>query len=76
MSAERDSISSLLNTSVSDAKISLECGIDRKPGDSARIAIALLEALKGQAGQQSRRKMAASVVRKGLKILENGESDS
>ena len=63
-------ISSLINTSVTDAKISLEGGIERIPAEVARTAVALLEALKGKEVQASRRKMAAAVARKAIKELE------
>lgn len=64
------SINSLINTSASDAKVSLECGLGSDPIGTARTCIDLLEALQGKEGQASRRKVAAAVLRKAAKALE------
>ncbi|MDF9432991.1 hypothetical protein [Chromohalobacter israelensis] len=65
-------VSSLINTSVTDAASSLESGIEHRPAEVARVAVELLEALQGKEGQASRRKMAATIARKALKQLERG----
>lgn len=64
------SINSLINTSASDCKISLEGELSSDPARAARTAIELLEQLQGREGQASRRKVAASVLRKAAKALE------
>lgn len=66
------SISSLIHTSVSDAKISLEHLLERDPISAADSAVSLLEAIQGVEGQTARRKMAASVLRKAAKQLAEG----
>lgn len=66
-------VRSLINTSVTDAKISLEGSIEHCPAAAARDAVELLEALQGREGHASRRKMAAAVARKAIKQLEQGE---
>lgn len=65
-------ISSYVHTSVSDAKISLEGVLRTNPLAAARDALALLETLQNKEGQASRRKMAASVLRKAAKSLAEG----
>lgn len=64
------SVSNLISTSVGDAKTSLERGLEHDPVKAARTAVDLLEALQGKEGQASRRKIAASALRKAAKILE------
>lgn len=66
-------ISRYLNTSVSDAKISLEGGLRNDAPSTGRDALALLEALQDREGQTSRRKVAASVLRKAAKTLVESE---
>lgn len=60
---------SLLNTSVTDAKISLTLRAQSNPADTARTAIDLLEHIQGDADQTSRRKMLAGVVRYAIKKM-------
>lgn len=62
-------LNSLISTSVSDAKTSLELLLTRDPAGTARDALTLLEQLQGEADQTSRRKMLAGVVRKAAKHL-------
>ena len=62
-----------LHTSVSDAKISLEGDLRANPPGAARDALALLEALQVREGQTSRRKVAASALRKASKALAESE---
>jgi len=66
------SIRSLINTSASDCKITLEGDLRRDPANAARTAIDLLEELAGMEGQSSRRKVAGSIIRKASKALEGG----
>lgn len=63
------SLNSLIHTSVSDAKISLEHGLAADPAGTARDALALLEQLQGNRDQTSRRKMLAGILRKAAKRL-------
>ncbi|MDT0499673.1 MULTISPECIES: hypothetical protein [unclassified Halomonas] len=65
-----NTIGSLINTSAHDAKITLEGMLASRPAEAARTALDLLEALQGKEGQASRRKVAASVLRKAAKELE------
>lgn len=65
-------LNSLISTSVSDAKTSLELLLARDPAGTARDALTLLEQLQGEADQTSRRKMLAGVVRKAAKKLSDG----
>lgn len=63
---------SLINTSVHDAKVSLEGQVASNPYQAARQAIDLLEVIQKREGQESRRKMAAAIVRKAAKAMEGG----
>ncbi|RQW71359.1 hypothetical protein EBB56_09365 [Halomonas sp. YLB-10] len=65
-----NNIQALINTSVTDAKISMEGGIENDPAYAAHTATELLRAIQGKEGQASRRKMAAAVARKAIKELE------
>jgi len=65
-------ISSLIHTSASDAKTTLERILDRDAVRAAQIALDLLQELRGQEGHASRRKAAGSVLRKAAKALEAG----
>lgn len=62
-------LNSLISTSVSDAKTSLELRLIKDPVGTARDALTLLEHLQGDSDQTSRRKMLAGVVRKAAKHL-------
>jgi hypothetical protein len=63
-----------LHTSVSDAKCSLEQHALRSdPKGAATTALALLEQLRGNDNQVSRRKMLAGVLRKAAKALAESE---
>lgn len=67
------SLKALLNTSVSDAQISLEGMLRDHPARAARTAIDLLEVLqvlRKREGASARRKMAATILRKAAKALE------
>ncbi|WFM72913.1 hypothetical protein [Halomonas sp. CKK8] len=64
------SINSLIHTSAHDAKITLEGHLQSNPTQAARLAIELLEQLKGKEGQASRRKVAAAILRKAVKAME------
>jgi len=64
------SLQALLNTSVSDAQISLEGMLRDHPARAARTAIDLLEVLRKREGASARRKMAATILRKAAKALE------
>lgn len=66
-------ISSLISTSVSDAKTTLEGHLASNPHFAARQAIDLLEVIQKREGQAARRKMAAAIVRKAAKALEGVE---
>lgn len=63
-------VNSLLHTSVSDAKITLEGMLTSRPHYAATVALTLLNDLQGKEGQASRRKMAAGILRKAAKALE------
>lgn len=65
---------SLISTSVSDAKITLEGQVASNPYYAARQAIDLLEVIQKREGQAARRKMAAAIVRKAAKAMEEGEA--
>ncbi|WP_275286893.1 hypothetical protein [Halomonas elongata] len=67
-----NNIKALINTSVTDAKSSMERSLESDPAYAAHTATELLEALKSKEGQASRRKMAAAVARKAIKQLETG----
>lgn len=64
------SINSLIHTSASDAKITLEGMLKSDPFYAANVALTLLQELKGKEGQASRRKVAASILRKAAKAME------
>lgn len=67
-------INRYLHTSVSDAKISLEQhDLPSDPKGTAATALALLEQLRGNDDQVSRRKMLAGVLRKAAKALAASE---
>lgn len=66
-------INRYLNTSVSDAKISLELHLCSNPQSAASISLALLKHLQGDDDQISRQKMLASVLRKAAKALAASE---
>lgn len=68
----RSTINSLISTSVSDCKTTLEGMVKDDAFYGASVAITLLQQLKGKEGQVSRRKVAAGVLRKAAKILEAG----
>lgn len=53
-----------INTSVSDAKSSLECLLTQDPGQAAEVALWLLKELYQCWDHISRRKMAAAILRK------------
>lgn len=65
-------VDSLISTSASDCQISLEGILRNDPAAAGCIALALLEQLQGKEGQASRRKVAASILRKAAKMLEGG----
>jgi len=65
-------ISNLIHTSASDAKITLERELDQDPLCAARVALDLLQELQGKEGHASRRKVAGSILRKAAKALEAG----
>ena len=67
-------LNSLISTSVSDAKTSLELLLARDPAGTARDALTLLEQLQGEDGQTSRRKMLAGIVRKACKRLADDDA--
>ena len=64
-------IASLMNTSVSDAKISLDIILKRNPKEAKEIAEELLRELEKSDGQVSRRRMADTIKKKAEKILNN-----
>ncbi|SDO71224.1 hypothetical protein SAMN04487957_11092 [Halomonas shengliensis] len=64
------SLQALLNTSVSDAQISLEGMLAHRTAEAATLALDLLIELRGKEGQAARRKMAAAIVRKAAKAME------
>lgn len=64
------SIHHLISTSAHDAKITLEGMLDHRAAEAATLALDLLIELRGKEGQASRRKVAASILRKAAKALE------
>lgn len=64
------SINSLVSTSVSDAKTTLEGMLGQDAFYAANVALTLLQELQGKEGQASRRKLAASILRNAAKKLE------
>ena len=64
-------IASLMNTSVSDAKISLDIILKKNPTEAKEIAEELLRELEKSDGQVSRRRMADTIKKKAEKILNN-----
>lgn len=62
-------VDSLISTSASDCKITLEGLVARRPALAGQYALELLEQLQGKEGQASRRKVAASILRKASKAL-------
>lgn len=68
-----NNIKALINTSVTDAKSSMERWVESDPAYAAHTAVELLRAIQGMEGQTSRRKMAAAVARKAIKLMERDE---
>lgn len=60
---------SLIHTSVSDAKSTLEGMLNNDPAYAAHVALSLLQHLKGKEGQTTRRKIAAGILRKAATAL-------
>lgn len=63
-------VNSLISTSASDAQITLDGMLAHRTAEAATLALGLLIALRGKEGQASRRKVAATILRKAAKALE------
>lgn len=61
---------SLLNTSVSDAKTSLQREVETWPHTTGTKALQMMADIAGKSGQVSRRKMLGGIVRQAGKLLE------
>lgn len=63
----------LNSTSVADAKSSLTCSIERHPADTALEALDALAEAHASGGQVSRKKMLATMTRKGAKAVADSD---
>lgn len=62
-------VSQLINTSVSDAQISLNGILSKDPEQAKNLAESILVKLANKEGQTSRMKMASAIVRKADKAI-------
>ncbi|GAB6264267.1 hypothetical protein [Photobacterium sp. R1] len=60
---------SLLNTSVSDAEISLNHELRTNPKNAKKIALEIIEHLTGRTDNKSRKALAEKIIRQADKIL-------
>lgn len=66
----RQEVLSLMSTSVSDAKIDLECMASSNPLKALKLAVECLEHAQDLEGHISKKKVFSSVARKAIKKLE------
>ncbi|EHZ2651919.1 hypothetical protein K5N55_003866 [Vibrio vulnificus] len=69
MKNKSTSISSLMNTSVSDAKCTLELHLKNDPAEARTLANQLLNKLSSREGHISRVRMAQAIIRKADRVI-------